>query len=202
MNKEFYLVRHAESMGNTGMDGGYDPALSPLGYAQAKQCAENLKQFCEKDTLLFSSPFERCIMTAEAIAEATGLKVTIMPALHEYFNKESFPIHKIKLKSIKEKASRHHFLTGIYDDSQWWPEKNETLEDLKIRMAMFRNQITGPRFPVSKIVCVGHLPSLLALAEAMVPDEIFRFPNAGINKINYINGKFSSEFINELCLQD
>jgi broad specificity phosphatase PhoE len=202
MDKEFYLIRHAESMGNTGMDFGYDPGLSPRGHAQAKYCAEAMKQFTDPDTLLFSSPFERCLATAEAIAEVSGLKVTIMPALHEHFVAESFPIRKVKLESMKVKAQKHNFVTGVYDDSQWWPEKNEQREDLNIRMAMFRNQLTGPRFTASKIVCVGHLPSLLALAEAMVPDEMFRFSNAGITKINYINGKFSDEFINSLCLQD
>ncbi len=203
MDKEFYLIRHAQSMGNIGMDRGYDPGLSPLGHAQAKNCGEEMKQFCDPDTLILSSPFERCIITAEAIAEVNGLKVTIMTDLHEHFAAEWFPVKKVKFESLKEKAAKHDLVTGEYDDSKWWPEVNEGYDDVNVRLAMLRNFLTkSSAFPNTKIVCVGHWASIAALAELMVPDIDFLFvENAGITKINYINGKFSDEFVNALCLQ-
>ncbi len=203
MAKEFYLIRHAESMGNIGMDYGYDPGLSPRGHAQALHCGEVLRQFCDNQTVILSSPFERCLITAEAIAEASDLQVTIMPALHEHFVIESFPLRKVKLESMKAKAEKHKLVTGVYDDSRWWPEENEQKSDLDIRMSIFRNNLIGPHFLASKIICVGHLPSLLSLTSMMVSGiDIHCLDNCGVTKINFNNGKFTDEFINALCLQD
>ena len=203
MDKEFFLIRHAESLGNIGLGGGYDPGLSPRGHAQASHCGEVMRPFCSPDTLILSSPFERCLMTSEIIAELSDLQVTIMPALHEHFAVESFPLRKVKFDSMRAKAEKHPLVTGIYDDTQWWPEENEQKEDLNIRMSIFRNNLIGPHFSAPEIICVGHLPSLIALAESMVPDiNIERLDNCGVIKINYKNGKFSVEFVNALCLQD
>lgn len=203
MDKEFFLIRHAESLGNIGLDSGYDPGLSPRGYAQAAHCAEKMKSFCSPDTLILSSPFERCITTAEIIAEESDLLVTIVPALHEHFAVESFPMKRVKLDSMRVKAEKHKRVAGVYDDSCWWPEENEGQEDLNVRMSIFRNNLIGSRFSAPQILCIGHLPSLIALAKSMVPEIVVgRFDNCGVIKINYKNGKFSLEFVNDLCLQD
>lgn len=203
MDKEFFLIRHAESMGNIGMDGSYDPGLSPLGHAQAKHCGKEMLRFCDSDTLILSSPFERCLLTAEAIAEESDLTIKIMALLHEHFAEEWFPIRKVKFESLSEKAAKHELVIGEYDDNRWWPEVNEDLKDVKVRMAMVRNVLTGREYNNSKIVCVGHWASIKPLAELMVPDIDFPYvENAGVTKINYISGKFQEEFVNGLCLQD
>ena len=88
MDKEFYLIRHAQSMGNIGMDTGDDSDLSPLGHAQVKQCATFMQDYCDDTTLILSSPFERCLITAEAIAIENSLTIQIVVALHELFAKE------------------------------------------------------------------------------------------------------------------
>ena len=203
MNKEFFLIRHAQSMGNIGMDRGYDPGLSPLGHAQAKHCGEEMKRFCDSDTLILSSPFERCIITAEAIAKASNLTVTIFPSLHEHFAAEWFPVRKVKFASLAEKSSKHEFVIGAYDDNQWWPEVNEDQNDVNVRMAMVRNLLSGHSYENKKIICVGHWASIAALAELMVPNiDLLLVENAGVTKINFINGKFQDELVNALCLQD
>ena len=203
MDKEFFLIRHAQSMGNIGMDRGYDPGLSPLGHAQAKHCGEVMKRFCDSDTLILSSPFERCLITAEAIASVSDLTVTIMPELHEHFAADWYPLKKVKFASLSEKASNHEFVAGDYDDEQWWPNYNEDQQNVNIRMAMVRNILSGGGYRNSKIVCVGHWASIAAIAELMVPNiDLLLVENAGITKINYINGKFLDEFVNGLCLQD
>ena len=203
MDKEFFLIRHAQSMGNIGMDRGYDPGLSPLGHAQAKHCGQEMQRFCDSDTLILSSPFERCLITAEEIASESNLTVTIMPQLHEHFAAEWFPVRKVKFESLAEKASNHEFVLGEYDDVQWWPQVNEDQEDVNVRMAMLRNLLSGSAYVNSKIICVGHWASIAALAELMVPNiDLLLVENAGVTKINFINGKFQDEFVNGLCLQD
>ena len=202
--REFFLIRHAESMGNIGLDTGYDPLLSPLGHAQAKQSAEFMKQFCnQQDTLILASPFNRCLITAEEIAKTSNLTFQIVTELQEFFQADWFPIKKISFESLKLKAERYIHITGNYDNSQWWPEKNETLDEFSIRMAIFRNKLTGNTFSSKKIVLIGHWASIQQLAQHMVPTiNMNVVKNGAVTKINYINGKFQTEFINKLCLQD
>ena len=45
--RDFYFIRHAESLGNIGMDSGFDPDLSPAGYVQAAECSEFMRKHCE-----------------------------------------------------------------------------------------------------------------------------------------------------------
>lgn len=197
-NKEFYLIRHAQSMGNIGMDTGYDPDLSPLGHAQAKQCALFMQDYCDSETLILASPFERCLVTAEAIAEASSSKVRMVVALHEFFAREWFVIKRVKILSLAKKAEKHHLVVGEYDDKQWWPSENETQQEVEVRMAMFRNNLLSSKFDAEKIVCVGHWASIASLAYAMVPDiDMPVVDNAAVTKIDYFNGEFSIDFINQ-----
>lgn len=199
MDKEFYLIRHAQSMSNIGMDSGDDSDLSPEGHAQAKQCGILMQEYCDQDTLLLSSPFERCLKTAEAIAEPNGLKIRMMPVLHEFFARDWFPsMNKIKLESLPEKAAKHSLVEGYYANEQWWPETNETSEEVEIRMAMFRNRLLSNEFKAEKIICIGHWASIASLANSMVPGiDLPIVDNATVTAINYEDGQFTAEFINK-----
>lgn len=198
MDKEFYLIRHGQSMGNIGMASSDDPDLSPLGHAQAKQCGIFMQDYCDEDTLIISSPFERCLRTSEAIAELNDLKIRMEPALHEFFASDWFVMNKVKLLSLPEKASRHPLVVGFYSDERWWPSENETTEDVEIRMAMFRNRLLSRDFDAEKIICVGHWASIASLANAMVPGiDMPVVENAGVTCIYYTDGEFSAEFVNE-----
>ena len=59
MVERIFLVRHAETVGNTlGLFQGFtDSALTPLGVEQAKQLGSALSQ--EKFDLIYSSPLGR-----------------------------------------------------------------------------------------------------------------------------------------------
>jgi len=198
MDKEFYLIRHAQSMSNVGLDSGYDADLSPLGHVQAKQCAELMHEYCDNDTLILSSPFERCIVTAEAIASFNQLTVTLLPELHELFADEWFVMNKIKLPSLQQKAEQHSFVVGTYSDDRWWPQDNETSKQLDIRMAMLRNRLLSNEFQSEKIICIGHWASIASLACSMLPEmEIPVVENAGVTGIDYTDGCFSLNFINK-----
>lgn len=198
MNKEFYLIRHAQSMGNIGMDSGNDPDLSPLGRAQAEHCATFMQDYCDKDTLILSSPFERCLKTAEAIATQNSLKIRIVVALHELFAREWFVMKKVKLISLAEKARKHPLVVGYYDNGKWWPDDNETQQEVEIRMAMLRNRLVSHEYDSDKIICIGHWASIAALAHAMVPDIDIPFvDNATVTKIDFFGGEFSVDFTNK-----
>ena len=198
MDKTFYLVRHAESLGNIGIDTGWDPHLSPQGHAQAARCAEFLGRFCDGETLLLASPFERCLMTAEQIARHSGLRIKIEVALHEFFAQEWYPVRSVRMASLKEKALAHPLVEGEYPDGRWWPERNENYEDLKVRMAMLRNRLLGAEFAAGTIVCVGHWISVQILVALMLNGiDMPVVDNASVTEVKYCGGRLSCGFINK-----
>ncbi len=78
------LVRHGETEWNKikRIQGGdSDTPLSETGKQQAKALAARLKD--EKITAIFSSPLQRALNTAQAIAAVHQLEVTALPSLKE-----------------------------------------------------------------------------------------------------------------------
>jgi len=200
MRKEFYIVRHAESMENIGIESSmFDPGLSRKGSGRRNKCAEFLKKYCNARTIILSSPFQRCVITSEAIASALGTKIRLEPALHEYFSTTLFNIKKVKLPSLRKIASAHPLVTGDYSDDKWWPDVNEDRAALEMRLAMFRNRLLGNEFNSDKIVCVGHWASVEALAKSLVPSmDIFTVENTSVIRIDFDGRKCHLVFNNEI----
>lgn len=76
-----YLVRHAQSVGNTSPHWHPDPPLTELGREQARLIGERLAR--QGIDAIFSSPLRRASETARAMAEASGLPVTLVDDLRE-----------------------------------------------------------------------------------------------------------------------
>lgn len=77
------LIRHGESQGNAERRfGGHSPTpLSDLGHRQAEATARALVN--ERVTAVYSSDLLRAVETAKPLARATGLEITLTPALRE-----------------------------------------------------------------------------------------------------------------------
>src|SRR6266508_6009446 len=77
-----YLVRHAQSQGNTGEDlATGDPDLTEVGWEQARRLGERFKS--QRIGRIYASPLRRTLQTASAIAEVSGLKVVSKGDLRE-----------------------------------------------------------------------------------------------------------------------
>jgi broad specificity phosphatase PhoE len=63
---KLFLVRHGEAAASWGEDP--DPGLSELGRQEAEAAAVHLRKQLGDDTLIFSSPLQRAIETAEPLA--------------------------------------------------------------------------------------------------------------------------------------
>jgi probable phosphoglycerate mutase len=69
-----YLIRHAQSQGNTGEDlTTGDPDLTEVGQQQAKRLGQRMKS--QKLDVVYASPLRRTQETAFAIADVAGLDV-------------------------------------------------------------------------------------------------------------------------------
>lgn len=200
MIKNFFLIRHGESLGNIGMDSSADPNLSPNGHAQVAECALLMKEYLSSNDIILTSPFERCIATAMRIGEQTGVKVVLEPALHEYFAPNLINMKYLKLETITQKQKKYTNLECSLDklDDVWWPTKAESYQERIIRIAMLRNRLIDKSFAYANIVCVGHWCSIKDLALLLVPTIKLDFvKNAAITNISYGNNIFNVEFINK-----
>lgn len=83
MIEQLILVRHGETVHNAeGIAQGWnDSALSPRGEEQVRRLAERLAPLGVD--ALFSSPLERAMSTARAIAGMTGLDIAVLKELRE-----------------------------------------------------------------------------------------------------------------------
>jgi probable phosphoglycerate mutase len=69
-----YLIRHAQSQGNTGEDlTTGDPDLTDIGWEQAKLLGERMRD--QRLNAIYASPLRRTQETALAIGEVAGLEV-------------------------------------------------------------------------------------------------------------------------------
>jgi broad specificity phosphatase PhoE len=204
MEQRFFLIRHGESLGNIGLDSSVDPTLSPTGHIQVEKCARLINNICKQSGVIYTSPLERCIVTAEAIHKITGMAVKLEPDLHEYFSHNMRFAKDIKLTTISEKKKKHDFLIlpDEYED-KWWPKSNETPSDLELRISMFRNRLLREERNTNNIICIGHWCSIKALAESFISDIDFKYVgNATVTCIvRKEDASFSMDFINQTFQQ-
>jgi broad specificity phosphatase PhoE len=81
--RPFYFLRHGETVANANgvISGSLDVPLTALGCRQAEAAARALAH--EPITAIYSSPLRRARETAEPVAQALGLSVTLIPELVE-----------------------------------------------------------------------------------------------------------------------
>jgi broad specificity phosphatase PhoE len=79
--KSIYLVRHSRP--SKGYDEDQDPDLSQEGVEKAHKLATFLMDAGLKDYEGYTSPYLRCLITADIIARMTGIQFTVDPCLTE-----------------------------------------------------------------------------------------------------------------------
>jgi len=200
MKKEIYLVRHGESLANSGLGGSADTGLSPLGHAQAGECATFLKAVCGPAPMLVSSPYLRCLTTAETISKAVGSEVHVEPALQEFFSTAFFKSARHPgLRTLSEIRMAHPRADVRYCQEEWWPGRHETTKDLASRMNIFSSRLSTNQFPSPTVICVAHWASIEYLIRAFCGNaEIKCVNNAGVSKIVLDGTAGKLEFVNNI----
>ncbi len=109
-----YLIRHAQSEGNTGEDlTTGDPDLTDVGRTQAERLGKRMKD--ARLDALYASPLRRTQATAFAIADATGLEVVPKADLREVtLGQPDFDIRKLPIAE-QRKIERKVLADGTWD---------------------------------------------------------------------------------------
>lgn len=136
------LLRHGQSEFNlrftaTKKDPGIpDPALTPLGQAQAEEAAEMLAD--EGLRRIIASPYTRALQTATPIARRLGIPVHVMPAVRERYALScdiGSPCSQLAL-AWPEVDFRHI-------DEVWWPAIEEPHHQVEARASLFRAEMAA-----------------------------------------------------------
>jgi broad specificity phosphatase PhoE len=153
MINTIYLIRHGENKANITHDFSYklvDYPLTPKGVLQAEQTAEYFKD--KRIDEIYASPLKRAKQTAEIIAQAQQLPVTIMEQFRE--------INVGTLEGQAPTAENWHFHDQIVQD--WFEGKYETSfpggENYHELLNRFRNgllEVTENKNG-KNIIIVGH----------------------------------------------
>ena len=173
------MVRHGQSEANvifaeTRQDPGIrDPKLTELGREQARGAARTLQAYGL--TRIVASPFWRTLETAELIAEALGLPISVDPVVHEH------SVFTMDLGTPASELRRKfpHITFGELDES-WWPDFVEEHYHVDERARRFRDWAKGTE-PRHDILVVSHWGFLRALTGHEMPNcGILRFdPDTG-----------------------
>ncbi|GAA5512184.1 putative phosphoserine phosphatase 2 [Deinococcus carri] len=84
--RRLFLIRHARTASNVAqtLGAGHDDPLDPLGERQAQAVAAHLAALNLPAPRVYASPYRRARQTAQAIADALGVPVTVLVGVQEF----------------------------------------------------------------------------------------------------------------------
>lgn len=136
------LLRHGQSEFNlhfsaTRRDPGIvDPRLTDLGHSQAVTAAEALAG--EDIRRIVASPYTRALQTAQPLARALGLPITVRPVVRERY---AFVCDIGRPVSALVEEFPGIDLDHI--DQVWWPAEEEPADQVLGRAAQFRTEMSS-----------------------------------------------------------
>jgi len=149
---EIFLLRHGESEGNRARTfGGHGPTpLTEAGHAQARAAARRLLAVGPFDAL-YASDLPRAVQTAQPFADATGLSLTLTPALRER------SVGVFTNLSFEDAEARYpdHYAALVRRDPLACPPGGETTSECRTRAARYIDDAIG-RVSNGRVLFVSH----------------------------------------------
>jgi probable phosphoglycerate mutase len=194
-----YLVRHAQSQGNTGEDlASGDADLTEVGREQARRLGERLKS--QRIDRIYASPLRRTQQTAAAIGDSCGLKVLPKDNLHEVQLGQAD--YDIRLLPEKERASVARL---ILSDGTWdaFPG-SEGSEGARKRVREVIHEIVEEH-PGERLVLVSHaafIQTFVSVILGVERDFVFYPFNASITSVRSKEGRYVLWRLNDIAHLD
>jgi len=134
-----YLVRHGQSDGNVGSDGGPDPALTELGHKQAALASDRLA--AEGIEAVHCSPLRRALETATIIGERLGLTPSVWVELCEKWGGEPTPRRRWPGRREIQAAFPNSLFPDDMPEQEWWRATGETELDAFMRAGVVEARV-------------------------------------------------------------
>jgi len=194
MGLRIYLLRHGETDFNKkGLEGG-QPSRTPLnklGIIQSKKLAKRLgKIHFDK---IFSSKLKRAIQTANEIKKVSKSDIVFDERLNEYRPGEVDPSSEKWMNKYDE------ILKSGVSKYEIRPFGGENIWDLIKRVSSFLKDLEKEKGTVAIIGHSGVNAVLINLSQRKEKNEFYKIKqdNACINILDFSNGKWNIESINE-----
>jgi probable phosphoglycerate mutase len=172
-----YLLRHAQSEGNTGEDlTTGDPDLTEVGRLQAERLGRRMKD--ARLDVLYASPLRRTQETAFAIADITGLEVIPKADLREItLGQADFDIRQLPAEEQAEIARR------VIAEGKWdaFPGSEGSAESRR-RVGAVMDEIVAahPGRRVAVVVHAAFIQTYVSIILGLERDFVFYPFNASI----------------------
>jgi len=198
---EIFLIRHAESIGNTkGINYGQkiDYPLSELGIVQSELLKERLSKI--KFDAIYSSDLKRAVETAEIISPK-NLKINYDKRLRE----RNFGIiadKKDLLKNWKEYVKKEMENKNI-QERDVVPLEGESDKNHFDRVKEFFNELLSKHSCNEKIIIVGHGGTnkvVMGVIGYLSEQKMYKLPqgNTCVNKILFNDNKWTVKYVNDI----
>lgn len=177
------IVRHGQSIANTGKGITPNDGLSDLGERQAAWLAEYYKDI--PVTHMFSSAFLRVIQTAAPTASVKNIQLVLIPELSEIFNAHAVHRRDFPYDSCAKMEQDYPFakFTEHHDRNlKWWPDWPETQEvEVTKRVNVFYQRELVPLLDTdAHVIVFGHGATTAALRRFILPEDTHEPENAVI----------------------
>mgnify|MGYP005837363559 CR=1 FL=1 len=175
-----YLVRHAQSQGNTGEDlVSGDPDLTDVGREQARRLGERMRS--QRVDVIYSSPLRRTQQTALVIAGVLGLEVFPRADLREIDLGQDNADVRLLPPEERGRVTKRILVEGTWDSFPG--SEGSRAARRRVRAAM--DDIVR-RHPGHRVVVVTHsgfIQTYVSLVLGLKRDFVFYPFNASITSI-------------------
>lgn len=194
-----YLVRHAQSQGNTGEDlTTGDPDITEVGWEQARRLGERLKG--QRIDRIYASPLRRTQQTASAIGQVSGLDVLPKADLTEVvLGQADYDIRLLPEKK-RERVAERIMTEGTWDA---FPGSEGSAAARK-RVRSVIHEIVDAH-PGERLVLVSHagfIQTFVSLALGLDRDFVFYPFNASVTSVRAKDGRFVLWRLNDIAHLD
>lgn len=191
---EIYLVRHGRTLFNEKdmVQGACDSPLTKIGVMQAKSVGENMRDI--PFTKAFSSPSERASDTCEYVLEGR-LPIILDKRLKEmdfgYLEGEK----NRKLTEGKTMSFQEICEIG------WVEEGGENTSMVVSRIKSFFDELVE-KYDNEVVLIASHGMWISFAINYLVNENVLGLQNCSVSKINYNNGKYEVEYVNNTTFRD
>jgi len=198
VSMKLYIVRHGQSMNNSGESRFHNVSLTSLGRKQIQRTAKALVK--EKFDALYCSPLERALQTAMILYHKLG----IAPYAHPDFSETGFSGGELDVSRDMMQASYPHAILDPSITNNGWAPDTETSEEVYERACRITQWLIGrhPQ-PDAQLIVVSHghygsvlIGSLLGLQ----PNGFTHFSqyNGCISQVDMIDSQWRLRFLNRI----
>ncbi|MBQ8685066.1 MAG: histidine phosphatase family protein [Clostridia bacterium] len=174
-----FATRHGQAAAKEYYNGdpsrpASDPPLSELGQEQARLVGKRLKEL-GFNGVIFSSPYERTLHTAELIAEELGTSFTPLACLREISAFCEGDKKNVGLPNASEIAAKYpHAQENTRLPYPWWENKTEELSDVIDRTKEGLQPVLTALPKDIDVLLVGHAATAIALRHLFACEQDIR----------------------------